>query len=536
MSTDEPNVLNFPAPPDGSWATTNLTEALPGVPTPLGWSIWARASDRAARIPFYAMGAIDEEDLRFPERSEDRVVNLLFGHIAIRVDYFCEMGDLVPGANGEAVARDAFGFVPPDYVSRRSRRRWPMFLARMPVTFLRTPGRVRDLLEETTNWYEREIPRTGQLDLAGARRQYEEGSRRFLESMSQTAVSIACVIQPVFTALSKLAEDTGVDATPLMRAQGSHTEAATIEDLWRVSREQMAIEEFVRRHGFMGPDVGEISSHSWREDAAPLRPIIAGYREMDEAEGPFGQAASGAAERERAEAELLAALPAARRPGARLLLRTARRVLPLRSVGKIAYARALDVARAAARRTGSLLAEDGVLDDPEDVFYLTEPELLGALPADLSDTVASRRELRRSYQALELPTTWTGPPEAHPVSADGSRNAVEVGGTVEGTGVSSGTVEARVRVVTDPADTELEPGEILVARTTDPSWASIMFLSSALVVDIGGQLSHAAVVAREVGVPCVMGTDDGTRRLRTGDLCRVDGSAGTVTVLERPSS
>ena len=208
-------------------------------------------------------------------------------------------------------------------------------------------------------------------------------------------------------------------------------------------------------------------------------------------------------------------------------------MLPLRSVGKIAYARSLDVARAAARRVGTLLAEDGVLDDPSDVFYLTEPELLGALPADVSGTMASRRGLRISYQALELPTTWTGPPEARPVSSDGSSAAVEVGGTIEGTGVSSGTVEARVRVVTDPADAELEPGEILVARTTDPSWASIMFLSSALVVDIGGQLSHAAVVAREVGVPCVMGTDDGTRRLRTGDLCRVDGGAGTVTVLER---
>ena len=213
VSPDEFNVLNLPAAQDGSWATTNLTEALPGVPTPLGWSIWARASDRAARIPFYAMGAIDEEDLRFPERSEDRVVNLLFGHIAIRVDYFCEMGDLVPGANGEAVARDAFGFVPPNYVSRRSRRRWPMFLVRMPVTFLRTPGQVRDLLEETTSWYEREIARTAQLDLAGART-YEEGSRRFLESMSQTAVSIACVIQPVFTALSKLADDTGWTPRP----------------------------------------------------------------------------------------------------------------------------------------------------------------------------------------------------------------------------------------------------------------------------------------------------------------------------------
>jgi phosphoenolpyruvate synthase/pyruvate phosphate dikinase len=75
--------------------------------------------------------------------------------------------------------------------------------------------------------------------------------------------------------------------------------------------------------------------------------------------------------------------------------------------------------------------------------------------------------------------------------------------------------------------------EILVAPTTDPSWSSIMFVSSALVVDIGSALSHAAVVARELGLPCVVNTREGTRLLRTGDRVRVDGTAGTVEILER---
>ena len=94
-------------------------------------------------------------------------------------------------------------------------------------------------------------------------------------------------------------------------------------------------------------------------------------------------------------------------------------------------------------------------------------------------------------------------------------------------------VEARVVVVTDPSTTDFEPGDILVAHTTDPSWASIMFLASTLVVDIGGLLSHATIIARELGVPCVMGTGSGTRDLRTGDVCRVDGAAGTIQVLKR---
>lgn len=87
--------------------------------------------------------------------------------------------------------------------------------------------------------------------------------------------------------------------------------------------------------------------------------------------------------------------------------------------------------------------------------------------------------------------------------------------------------------MTDPALAEMEPGDILVAHTTDPSWASLMFMAHALVVDIGGQLSHAAVVARELGIPCVMNTLDGTRLLRNGDRLRVDGGAGTVEIVGR---
>ena len=92
-----------------------------------------------------------------------------------------------------------------------------------------------------------------------------------------------------------------------------------------------------------------------------------------------------------------------------------------------------------------------------------------------------------------------------------------------------------MRIVTDPSFADVEPGEILVSHTTDPSWASIMFVSAALVVDIGGIISHAAVVARELGIPAVVNTRHGTDLLRDGDRVRVDGSAGTVELLDRVS-
>jgi pyruvate,water dikinase len=86
-----------------------------------------------------------------------------------------------------------------------------------------------------------------------------------------------------------------------------------------------------------------------------------------------------------------------------------------------------------------------------------------------------------------------------------------------------------VRVIVDPGDTDdFEPGEVLVCRATDPSWAALFYLASAVVIDIGGDMSHGAIVARELGLPAVVNTGDGTTRLCTGDRVRVDGSAGTV--------
>jgi pyruvate,water dikinase len=96
-----------------------------------------------------------------------------------------------------------------------------------------------------------------------------------------------------------------------------------------------------------------------------------------------------------------------------------------------------------------------------------------------------------------------------------------------------GVVEGRARVLLTPDFDEVEPDEILVATFTDPSWSSIMFLSAALVVDIGGALSHTAVVARELEIPCVVNTKSGTKVIRTGDRIRVDGAGGTVEILSR---
>jgi pyruvate,water dikinase len=94
-------------------------------------------------------------------------------------------------------------------------------------------------------------------------------------------------------------------------------------------------------------------------------------------------------------------------------------------------------------------------------------------------------------------------------------------------------VTGRARVVHDSDEEPLRPGEILVCETTNPCWVTLFLVADAMVIDIGGVISHGAIAARELGIPCVINTRDGTRVLHTGDLVRVDGGSGTVEVLER---
>jgi pyruvate,water dikinase len=311
--------------------------------------------------------------------------------------------------------------------------------------------------------------------------------------------------------------------------------AGLVGDIWEASRGRLTVAEVARRHGFHGPAEGELSSRVWRDDPAPLERMVSEYRARPDSEDPAARQQARQTQAVQMASEVLARVPAWQRPVVRRLLALAARNIPLRGVAKRFLLESFDVARASARRIGELLVVGGVVEQADDVFYLTVDELTGELPADAMTTVAERRAQRAEYQGLVLPSDWRGVPQPERrFDGDAARSRGSV--TVSGVGVSSGVVEGRARVVLDPDFDEVEPDEILVAPTTDPSWASVMFISAALVVDIGGALSHAAVVARELGIPCVVNTRDGTRQIRTGDRVRVDGHAGTVEILSQLDS
>lgn len=524
------DVLDADWDPDAWWTTTNFGEAVPGVLTALNWSFWSSLGEPASRRVFHTIGVLDAEEV-VPAGPRDTVLGIFHGRIAGKVDFLGRMGDRLPGTTGALVASSLLGELPPGFRSEPTKAYYGRVARSLPRTFVSLPRRLRRLEAESARWWSAETSRPPLL-IDGARAQFQDAQRWFGHALYLQILSIFAGVQPVYERVEALAAKAGDPelAGRLLAGQGSHAELGLVEALWVLSRGRTDLATFLAGYGFHGPSEGEISSRVWREDPTPVEALVRHYRDRGESESPDAVLRERAADRARAKAELLRALGPAGRPAAEATLRLAGTYIPLRGLGKAAFLRSLDVARAASRRLGEILAHGGAVAEPDDIYNLTIEELLAATPdRPLHDLVAARRGQRAHHAALALPSTWRGRPE---VRSEGPAAAEAQGAVLTGLGTSPGKVEGRIRVVLDPSFADVESGEILVAPFTDPSWASIMYASEALVVEVGGALSHAAVVARELGIPCVMAVEQATTRLTTGDLVRIDGHAGTVEILQ----
>jgi pyruvate,water dikinase len=512
------------------WTTGNIGEALPGVMTPLSWSLWAPAIEAGTRAAFHALGAARAEEVDLPADPGNRFIQAFYGRGAVNVRFMCQMGDRIPGTSGAAICEQILGFVPENLRGEQTRARYPVIAGRMPWTFLRTPKILIAAGRETEQWWAQEAGRAASMSVEQARVLFTDANRRFARNLRLQPTILFSAIQPVYESMGRLVGSTGVgDLTTLTSGYGAVPETLVVTDLWQSARGKLDMAEVVRRHGFHGPREGELSSRVWREDDTPLRRLVGDYEKAHDSESPLLREQGLKAARVEMERKILASLKPGKRPGARFLLRTATRLIPLRGVAKIGFMQAFDVLRASSRRIGELLAAaDGTLESADDIFYLTADEVFGALPRDVHGLVKKRRERRDQYLNYDLPPLWQGMPAPIDLAT-----AADDATDLTGLGVSPGVVEGRARVITDPATTDFDAGDILVSSTTDPSWASIMFVSGALVADIGGVLSHTAMVARELGVPCVVNATNASRTIRDGDTIRVDGTTGIVTILKR---
>jgi phosphohistidine swiveling domain-containing protein len=185
-------------------------------------------------------------------------------------------------------------------------------------------------------------------------------------------------------------------------------------------------------------------------------------------------------------------------------------------------------ARALLSPVGEALVQAERLDHAADIFFLSLPEMHAALNGtDFRNIVRERRtrydlERARRHVPLVLLSDGTEP-------AIESAAATSAGQVLRGTAASPGQVTARARVILDPHAAQLGHGEILVAPSTDPGWTPLFLTAGGLVMEMGGAMSHGAIVAREYGIPAVVGVAGATERIQTGEWLTVDGTTGTVT-------
>jgi pyruvate,water dikinase len=311
---------------------------------------------------------------------------------------------------------------------------------------------------------------------------------------------------------------------------------------------QSGLSDFLGRYGHRAVAEIDVGMPRWSDDPTHILGVLANYLRVDDpALAPDRQFGRAAREAEAQVGRLVAA--AGRRSrlrGAlvRAALRRTRMFAGLRELPKFHLVEALSAVRQQLAAVGAELAAAGAIDAADDIFFLDLTEAHRGLGGDaLQGVVAQRREayvdeLGRRHiprvllsdgtepEAVQTNAVRTGAGGRGPAGADGGA------GQLSGTPASAGTVTARARVILDPQGAHLEPGEILVAPSTDPGWTPLFLTAGGLVMEMGGPNSHGAVVAREYGIPAVVGVPDATTRVATGDNLTLDGAAGTVTPAE----
>lgn len=511
------------------WSTDNIGEALPGVLSPLGWTFTATTNNTMLREVGYRIGALTRAERTPLPGPETNFVSIFYGRIAMRADYLASLGDRVPGTTGAQAVEAVLGRVPEEMTFSPTRRRYPVIAMRLPRVFMTQPAELVRLNRVTDVWWRKHISDVDRLDMSDARALLVESRNQYDLTMTNHALGLFAIIDPMYKAVAALVAKTGTGDVGTLSGTGG-AEMAIVSDLWKAANGKSTLDVVVANHGFHGPREGEISSRVWRENDSQLRRLLDDYADQPD---PTERERESQARLPRMRRELLRKLPAVQRLPAEALLRLAAKRVPMRGLTKRSYVQSIDVGRAAVRTLGRHLSSARLLEDPEDVFYLTYNEIVGDMPSNAKELVDLRRERSALYRSLVIPTRWRGTPIPRRSSEATDEERPRA---VSGIGVSDGLAVGPVRVIEDIAEDDVEPGDILVAPTTDPSWASVMYVCSALIVDIGGPLSHAAVVARELGIPCVVNTRTGTRDLRTGDQVRVDGRAGTIERIDTDES
>jgi pyruvate,water dikinase len=347
-------------------------------------------------------------------------------------------------------------------------------------------------------------------------------------------------LQAVDRALDDLAALIAADATLLSRFAGDDP-PPTIEALRADAADRVflpALEAFLFEHGHLGGSFDDLAFPTWADEPDIVLGDIARRLASDRptavdrqralladadalADGVRGRLADRPQELARFEA----------------LLADARAIGPLTEIHNYWIDRLMQAClRTFALRIGRRLVDAGVIDHPLDILYLSRDEVGASLrvPTNRRIEVAERRAIHDRQTAMTPPPSVGKPPDpdAEMDRFDGTRFEPEPDGRLRGTGASAGTACGVARIVLGPADFEkVRPGDVIVAPASNPSWVPLFAIAGGLLTNTGGVLSHAAVVAREFGLPAVVGLGDATARISDGATVELDGATGYVRIL-----
>ena len=296
-----------------------------------------------------------------------------------------------------------------------------------------------------------------------------------------------------------------------------------------------AIVGYLDRYGMRCVGEIDITRPRWSERPAALVPMILSnidHFEPGARERRFEQGRQAAWKKEQELLERLRALPDGERKAAetKRMIDRVRTFIGYREYPKYGMVSRYFVYKQALLDEGQGLVQAGVLRDEEDIFFLRFSELHDVVRTKQVDheLIRRRKEAFGAYQALTPPRVLTSDGEA--VAGAYRRDDVPAGALV-GMPVSAGTVEGRGRVILDMAEADLEPGDILVTASTDPSWSPLFVSIAGLVTEVGGMMTHGAVIAREYGLPAVVGVEHATQLILDGQRIRVNGTDGYIEIL-----
>ena len=329
-------------------------------------------------------------------------------------------------------------------------------------------------------------------------------------------------------AVEKVLSQKNIDAKTRLENLASLPEGKTFLKQWN---------KFIHTYGARGPSEIDLSQPRWSEDPASVLQMVV---------NAMGQSQKGAhrihyqqliTEGESAANNLIAVALKGRWGKlwgllTKRLIYVARNLTPLREHHKFLAIRVLEILKRVLVDAGDQLQKRGRLNSSKDIWFLSLPEVIEALETDqkdLKDLVLIRRSVFEHYQSLTPPRVITSEGEVPAVHLN-LPEAPE--GALFGSPVSAGVVEGVAKIVLDPSEEALNPGEILVAPFTDPGWTPLFVNAGGLITEVGGMMTHGSVVAREYGIPAVVGVIDATKQIKTGQKIRVHGNKGYVEFID----